>query len=71
MAPSFFQATLWQLLGLRMHGLLPAVVIPVFLTMVLFLGPLSMQGFSGLWKLYAGMSARSEHLSKLDWVKDR
>ncbi|XP_069689774.1 CAAX prenyl protease 2 isoform X6 [Periplaneta americana] len=47
------KATLWQLLGLRLHGLLPAIVIPMFLTMVLFLGPLSMQGFSGLWKLYA------------------
>jgi prenyl protein peptidase len=58
MVLSFFQATLWQLLGLRMHGLLPAIVIPMFLTMVLFLGPLSMQGFSGLWKLYAGRSER-------------
>ena len=44
-------------MGLRLHGLLPAIIIPMFLTMVLFLGPLSMQGLSGLWKLYAGMSA--------------
>jgi len=61
MALCFFQATLWQLLGLRIHGLLPALVIPMFLTMVLFLGPLCMQGFSGLWKLYTGRSFSSVH----------
>jgi hypothetical protein len=62
MTVCFFQATLWQLLGLRIHGLLPALVIPLFLTMVLFLGPLCMQGFSGLWKLYAGRCFRSVHI---------
>ncbi|KDR09270.1 CAAX prenyl protease 2 isoform X2 [Zootermopsis nevadensis] len=64
------KASLWQLLGLRMHGLLPATVIPVFLTMVLFLGPLSMQGFSGLWKLYAEPMYWMSNLTNLIWLRN-
>ncbi|PNF23073.1 CAAX prenyl protease 2 [Cryptotermes secundus] len=64
------KATLWQLLGLRMHGLLPAIVIPMFLTMVLFLGPLSMQGFSGLWKLYTEPMYWMSNLTNLIWLRN-
>ncbi|KAL0115010.1 hypothetical protein PUN28_010522 [Cardiocondyla obscurior] len=48
----FQQATIWEMLGLRWTGLVQATVIPLVLTMILFLGPLSLQGFSGLWRLY-------------------
>ncbi|XP_015119780.1 CAAX prenyl protease 2 [Diachasma alloeum] len=52
-AKVFQKASIWELLGLRWSGLPQAIFIPLFLTMVLFLGPLSMQGFNGLWRLYA------------------
>ncbi|KAF3429256.1 hypothetical protein E2986_05048 [Frieseomelitta varia] len=48
----FQKATIWELLGLRWPGLLQAIVIPLLLTMILFLGPICVQGFNGLWRLY-------------------
>ncbi|XP_011496225.1 PREDICTED: CAAX prenyl protease 2 [Ceratosolen solmsi marchali] len=45
-------ATLWELLGIRWPGIIQAIIIPLCLTMVLFLGPLYMQGLNGLWRLY-------------------
>ncbi|CAG2052940.1 unnamed protein product [Timema podura] len=39
----FFSASVWQLLGLRVRGLFPAVLTSLVLTMMLFLGPLCMQ----------------------------
>ncbi|XP_011141942.1 CAAX prenyl protease 2 [Harpegnathos saltator] len=50
----FRKTTIWELLGLRWSGLIQATVIPLLLTMILFLGPLSLQGFNGLWRLYTG-----------------
>lgn len=41
-------------MGLRMEGLTQAVFMPLFLTMILFLGPIAMQGFNGLLKMYFG-----------------
>ncbi|CAK9808749.1 CAAX prenyl protease 2 [Anthophora plagiata] len=43
----FEKATIWQLLGLRWCGLIQAIVIPLLLTMILFLGPICVQGFNG------------------------
>lgn len=48
------QTSLLQLLGFRIDGILEAALLPLGLTMTLFLGSLSMQGFAGLWRLYAG-----------------
>ncbi|XP_026830201.1 CAAX prenyl protease 2 isoform X2 [Ooceraea biroi] len=48
----FQKASMWELLGLRWSGFIQAAVIPLLLTMILFLGPLSLQGFNGLWRLY-------------------
>lgn len=45
----------YEHLGLRWAGLLPASILPLILTITLFLGPLTMQFFSGIWKLYAGI----------------
>lgn len=47
---------MFHLLGLKIEGLFQAFILPLCLTMVLFLGPLSMKGFSGLWRLYTGMN---------------
>ena len=48
------QATLWELLGLRWPGIIQAIIMPLCLTMVLFLGPLYMMGLNGLWRVYIG-----------------
>ncbi|CAD6230006.1 GSCOCG00006685001-RA-CDS [Cotesia congregata] len=46
------KVTIWELLGLKWSGLLQAIFIPLILTMILFLGPLCLQGLNGQWKLY-------------------
>ncbi|XP_077265639.1 ras converting CAAX endopeptidase Sras [Temnothorax americanus] len=48
----FQKATIWEILGLRWSGLIQATVISLLLTTILFLGPLSLQGFNGLLHLY-------------------
>lgn len=50
----FKQFTIWEVMGLRTAGLLSAFVIPFLLTMILFLGPLSVQLTNGIWKIYSG-----------------
>nr|XP_040036760.1 CAAX prenyl protease 2-like [Gasterosteus aculeatus aculeatus] len=62
-------ATLWELMGVRLEGLVPAAVLPLLLTMVFYLGPLvhsamdNPKGFTGAlqsaldvqsWMLCAG-----------------
>lgn len=47
------KASIWELLGLRWPGLFQAGTLPFLLTMVLFLGPLSVQILNGVWKSYA------------------
>lgn len=37
---ALLQVSLWAQMGLRWEGLLPALVVPLFLTFILFLGPL-------------------------------
>ncbi|XP_059611565.1 CAAX prenyl protease 2 [Phlebotomus argentipes] len=46
------RVTLWEAMGFRRDGILMAFVIPLCLTALLFLGPISMQVFSGMWRLY-------------------
>lgn len=45
---------LWELLGLRIEGLSSATFIPLILTAVLYLGPISVQLSSGIWRIYSG-----------------
>lgn len=54
-APELFQHySIWEVMGLRTEGLLSACVIPLLLTMILFLGPLTVQLSTGIWKIYSG-----------------
>ncbi|XP_046996542.1 CAAX prenyl protease 2 isoform X2 [Schistocerca americana] len=64
------KASIWELLGLRWQGLFPAAVIPLLLTMLLFLGPICMQGFSGLWKLYAEPRYWLANAQNLIWLRN-
>ena len=42
-------------MGLRIEGLVAASTLPLLLTMILFLGPLSVQLTHGIWKIYSGL----------------
>ncbi|XP_014218642.1 CAAX prenyl protease 2 [Copidosoma floridanum] len=64
-------ATLCQLLGLRWPGIIQAIIIPLCLTMILFLGPLYMQGLSGLWRLYAEPSYWLGSAKTLVWWRNQ
>jgi len=49
-------STLWEVLGLRWDGFFAALIFPLLLTMILFLGPISVQLSSSVWKVYSGAS---------------
>lgn len=51
----FNHYSIWEVMGLRTEGLLSALVVPLLLTMILFLGPLSVQLTNGIWKIYSGL----------------
>lgn len=54
----FKHFNIWTVMGLRIQGFFSALFIPLILTMVLFLGPLSVQLTNGIWKIYSGMQWR-------------
>lgn len=65
-----YKNTIWELLGLRWPGLFLASVLPLFLTMILFLGPLALQAFSGLWNLYAEPMYWLSNIGNLIWLRN-
>ncbi|XP_015433384.1 PREDICTED: CAAX prenyl protease 2 [Dufourea novaeangliae] len=67
----FQRATIWELLGLRWPGLIEAVVIPLLLTMILFLGPLSVQCFNKLSRLYAEPMHWLGNIRTLTWWRNQ
>ncbi|CAG9766348.1 unnamed protein product [Ceutorhynchus assimilis] len=64
------EASLLEILGLRTKGLLQAIFMPLFLTMILFLGPISMELYSGLYKLYTEESYWYRNLTNLIWIRN-
>uniref|UniRef100_A0A8D9DYG0 CAAX prenyl protease 2 n=1 Tax=Cacopsylla melanoneura TaxID=428564 RepID=A0A8D9DYG0_9HEMI len=62
--------TLLETLGLRFPGLIQAMILPLLLTMVLFLGPLVLQGFSGIWQVYAEPKFWWTNVNDLMWVRN-
>lgn len=50
------QGDLFTQMGLRWSGIIPATFGPLFLTAVLFLGPLTMQFYSGVYRIYTGIN---------------
>jgi len=63
-------ASLWELLGLRYSGLLRAFYLPLFLTMLLFLGPIAVQVSNGAWKTYIRFSYWKESFQDLIWIRN-
>ncbi|KAK9731365.1 Type II CAAX prenyl endopeptidase Rce1-like [Popillia japonica] len=62
--------TLWHILGLRTDGLLQALLLPLFLTMVLFTGPIYMQRYNGSLKMYADPSYWTTNIRNLIWLRN-
>ncbi|XP_030753425.1 CAAX prenyl protease 2 isoform X2 [Sitophilus oryzae] len=62
------KVSLAEVLGLRTKGLLQAFFMPLFLTMILFLGPISMELYSGIAKLYTE-SYWYSNFTNLIWLR--
>lgn len=61
---------LFTQLGLRWSGIIPAIFGPLFLTAVLFMGPLTIQVYSGVWKLYAEPLYWFSSWRDLVWIRN-
>ncbi|CAB3249306.1 unnamed protein product [Arctia plantaginis] len=61
---------LFTQMGLRWSGIILAVIVPLFLTAVLFLGPLIMQFYSGVWKIYTEPVYWFASWQDLVWVRN-
>ncbi|KAJ8944698.1 hypothetical protein NQ314_009405 [Rhamnusium bicolor] len=59
-----------EILGLKTQGLCQAIFMPLFLTMILFLGPISMELYSGLSKLYTEEMYWLSNVTNLIWIRN-
>ncbi|CAH1162927.1 unnamed protein product [Phaedon cochleariae] len=65
------KAAFLEIMGLRYQGLGQAIFVPLFLTMILFLGPISMELCNGFSKLYAKRKEENQqHTNKLIWIRN-
>ncbi|XP_043271808.1 CAAX prenyl protease 2 [Venturia canescens] len=67
----FQKATIWELMGLRWPGFIQAAFVSLSLTMILFLGPLSVQAVNGLWRLYTEPMYWVESAKTLIWWRNQ
>ncbi|XP_037302268.1 CAAX prenyl protease 2-like [Manduca sexta] len=61
---------LWEHMGLKYSGIIQATLLPLFITAVLFLGPLTMQFLSGTLKIYAEPMYWVASWQDLVWVRN-
>ncbi|KAF5303641.1 hypothetical protein FQA39_LY09888, partial [Lamprigera yunnana] len=64
------KASLWEIMGFKTQGLLRALLIPWFLTMVLFSGPLFMQLITGILKVYFEPMYWIVNMQNLVWLRN-
>ncbi|GAB1607418.1 CAAX prenyl protease 2-like [Argonauta hians] len=62
--------TLFEWLGLRFWGFLPAFILPLLLTMVLFAGPLYLHYIDGVFSLYLEPKYWSNSFKSLIWLRN-
>ncbi|CAG9804206.1 unnamed protein product [Chironomus riparius] len=62
--------TIWYVMGLRTDGFLSALIYPLLLTVVLFLGPLSVQLTNGIWKIYSEPMFWLNYCQNLLWLRN-
>lgn len=61
---------LLEWLGLRFYGFIPALVLPLLLTMVLFMGPLSLHYMDGVFRLYLEPKYWTNSLKNYVWLRN-
>uniref|UniRef100_A0A182T0X0 CAAX prenyl protease 2 n=1 Tax=Anopheles maculatus TaxID=74869 RepID=A0A182T0X0_9DIPT len=66
----FQRYTMWQIMGFRKEGLFTATFLPLLLTMVLFLGPLSVQLSNGIWRIYSEPMYWMNAMRNLVWLRN-
>ncbi|CAH1792188.1 unnamed protein product [Owenia fusiformis] len=59
-----------QWLGLKMEGLIPASIIPLFLTIILFLGPLGLHYMDGMFHVYKDLEYWKHNWTSLIWLRN-
>ncbi|XP_035485792.1 CAAX prenyl protease 2 isoform X2 [Scophthalmus maximus] len=70
-------SSLLALMGIRFEGLIPAVILPVLLTMVLFLGPLMQLAMDCPWSFMDGIRVASDPcfwtlcFSDMRWLRNQ
>lgn len=62
--------TVLEIVGLRYPGLLPATILPLFLTMALFLGPLCMNDYTHTWRLFKEPKNWLGNFRNLVWLRN-
>ncbi|XP_035210261.1 CAAX prenyl protease 2-like isoform X2 [Stegodyphus dumicola] len=62
--------TYWSLLGLRLSGIIPAVFLPLILTMVLFLGPVSLHYSDGIYNKFFDLNLWIYCLTNVVWLRN-
>lgn len=64
------KVTLLQLLGIRLEAIGLATVLPLLLTVCLFLGPLCVQIWNGVWRIYIAPSYWINSFKDLIWIRN-
>ncbi|KAG5680967.1 hypothetical protein PVAND_010442 [Polypedilum vanderplanki] len=62
--------TIWYVMGLRIEGFFSALIYPLLLTIVLFLGPLSVQLTNSIWKVYSEPMFWFINCQNLLWIRN-
>ncbi|CAL1284407.1 unnamed protein product [Larinioides sclopetarius] len=62
--------TYWSLMGIRLSGLVQATILPLFLTMVLFLGPMSLHYNEGLYQRFFDLKMWLYCLTNVVWLRN-
>lgn len=66
----FRKHTMWEIMGFRLEGLLTAIALPLLLTAILFLGPLSGTLTNGLWRVYSEPMYWLNAVQNLKWLRN-
>lgn len=66
----FQKHTMWEIMGFRLEGLLTAIALPLLLTAILFLGPLSGTLTNGLWRVYSEPMYWLNAAQDLKWLRN-
>lgn len=66
----FQKHSMWEIMGFRYEGLFMAIFLPLMLTAILFLGPLSVTLASGLWRIYSEPMYWVNAIQSLLWLRN-